>query len=169
MRDERFTQKMSDLLPKMRDWLIYHERPERIAQGRSFDMSDLSNWLTVTHLSWAIWANHSQSLIWSEGSEQMRDLSEWANLIPNHVKKLIDGKVPIFENRKKWQSLHPKSPECTVQYCRYQIIQVKNSSWSLHFCTCRWRSASNYSFFLLTEGIIIIYGRSLCFGKVADN
>ena len=139
-------------------WTI-HSKNERFAPKNE----------RLAHLSWATWANHSQSLIWSEGSEQMRDLSEWANLIPNHVKKLIDGKVPIFENRKKWQSLHPKSPECTVQYCRYQIIQVKNSSWSLHFCTCRWRSASNYSFFLLTEGIIIIYGRSLCFGKVADN
>ena len=84
MRDERFTQKTSDLLPKMRDWLIYHERPEQIAQGRSFDMSDLSNWLTVTHLSWAIWANHSQSLIWSERSEQMGEwaMSKWANSQP---------------------------------------------------------------------------------------
>ena len=36
---------------------IYHEQPEQIAHSRSFFMSDLSDWLTVAHLSWAIWAN----------------------------------------------------------------------------------------------------------------
>ena len=36
-------------------------------------MSDLSVSLTVAHLSWAIWANHSQSLIWFEQNEQMSD------------------------------------------------------------------------------------------------
>ena len=56
--------------------IICHERPERFTPSRSFDMSDLSDLLTVAHLSWAIWANHSQSLIWFEQSERM---SEWAN------------------------------------------------------------------------------------------
>ena len=53
---------------------IYNEQPEKIAHGRSFDMSDLSDSFTVTHLSWAIWANCSQLLIWSElmSDEQMR-------------------------------------------------------------------------------------------------
>ena len=41
--------------------LICHEQPEQFAQGRSFDMSSLSDSLTVSHLSWVIWANHSQS------------------------------------------------------------------------------------------------------------
>ena len=45
----------------------------------SFIMSDLSESLTVAHLSWAIWANRTQLLIWSEGSEQM---SKWANSQP---------------------------------------------------------------------------------------
>ena len=36
-------------------------------------MSDLSDSLTVTHLSWTIWANCSQSLIWFEQNEQMSD------------------------------------------------------------------------------------------------
>ena len=40
--------------------LICHEQPERFAHGRSFVLSDLSDSLTVSHLSWAIWANHSQ-------------------------------------------------------------------------------------------------------------
>ena len=39
---------------------------ERITHGRSFVLSDLSDSLTVAHLSWAIWANCSQSLIWFE-------------------------------------------------------------------------------------------------------
>ena len=55
--------------------LFCHERPQRFAHCRSFNLSDL---LTVAHLSWAIWANRSQSLIWSEqfkrmSNEQMRD------------------------------------------------------------------------------------------------
>ena len=49
--------------------LIYQER---IAHSRSFLMRDLSDSLTVAHLSWA---NNSQLLIWSERSER---ISEWA-------------------------------------------------------------------------------------------
>ena len=37
---------------------------------------DLSDSLTVAHLSWAIWANRSQSFIWFEQNEQK---SKWAN------------------------------------------------------------------------------------------
>ena len=80
---------MSDLLKKNKwfahlswaNWgnisqlLFCHERPQRFAHCRSFNLSDS---LTVAHLSWAIWANRSQSLIWSEqfkrmSNEQMRD------------------------------------------------------------------------------------------------
>ena len=39
--------------------LIYSERPERIAQGRSFVLRDLSKWFTVAH--------------WFERNEQMSD------------------------------------------------------------------------------------------------
>ena len=56
--------------------LIYHERPKGFAHGCSFVMSDLRDSLTVAHLSWAIWANHSQLLIWFEQNERM---SKWAN------------------------------------------------------------------------------------------
>ena len=38
--------------------LIYHERPERIAHGRSFYLSDLSEW---AHERWAIWVNERMS------------------------------------------------------------------------------------------------------------
>ena len=41
--------------------LIYHERPERIAHGRSFVLSNLSESLTVTHLIWAKLANEQMS------------------------------------------------------------------------------------------------------------
>ena len=64
--NEQFTQKISNLL-------IFHERPERISHSRSFVMSELSESLTVTDLSWVIWVNRSQSLIWSERYEHMSD------------------------------------------------------------------------------------------------
>ena len=65
--------------------LISSEQPEQIAHNRSFVSSDLSDSLTVTpfplnnlsdslrvtHLSWAIWANCSQSLIWFERNERI--------------------------------------------------------------------------------------------------
>ena len=68
--------------------LIYHEQPERNPHSWSFvisnlsnsltvalliNMSNLSDWLTVAHLSWAIWVSRSQSLIWFERSERMSD------------------------------------------------------------------------------------------------
>ena len=96
---------MTDLLKKTSNSLIYHEQPERIAHSCSFFMSDLSDLLTVTHLSWTIWANCSESLIWSEQSEQM---SKWANErwgnegIPKpwHIK---DKYLPKFSAGKdKW-------------------------------------------------------------------
>ena len=64
--------------------LIYHERPERIANGCSFVMSDLSNSLIVTLLTWATWAIRSQLLICPERSEQIAHSAHliwaiWAN------------------------------------------------------------------------------------------
>ena len=69
-------EQMSDLLQKNEQFarsLFYHERPECIAHGCYFVMSDLSNLLTVACLSWANWANRSQSLIFPERFEQMSD------------------------------------------------------------------------------------------------
>ena len=63
---------MSDLLTS----LISSEQPEQIAHGRSFPLSDMSNSLTVAHLSWSILANRSQLLIWFELNEWM---SKWTN------------------------------------------------------------------------------------------
>ena len=73
---------------KKSNLLIYHEQPEQIAHshsffisdlrnsltshGCSFGMSNLSDSLTVTHLSWLIWANCSQLLIWFEPSDSER-------------------------------------------------------------------------------------------------
>ena len=76
--NERFAQK--------NEWfthsLIYHERPEGIAHGHIFDMSNLSDSLTVAHLSWSIWANRSRSLI---SSEQFERMSKWANSQPEKI------------------------------------------------------------------------------------
>ena len=52
--------------------------------GRSFVMSVLSDSLTVAHLSWAFWANRSQSLICPE---QFWADERWVNeRIPNPKK-----------------------------------------------------------------------------------
>ena len=67
--------------------LFYHEHPERIAHSHSFVMSNLSNLLKVTLLSWATWAICLQHLICPEWSEQIAHdhslkwaiLSKWAN------------------------------------------------------------------------------------------
>ena len=52
--------------------------------NRSFVLSDLSDLLTVTHLSWVIWVNRSQSLNWFERNEWMSKwaMSKWANSQP---------------------------------------------------------------------------------------
>ena len=50
----RFSERITHVLQKiepMSDLLIYHEQPERIAHGRSFDISDLSDLLTVALLT----------------------------------------------------------------------------------------------------------------------
>ena len=51
----------------------------------SFVLSDMNNSLTVAHLSWASWANPSQSLIWFERNER------WAKeQIPSPELQYID-------------------------------------------------------------------------------
>ena len=66
--------------------LICLERPERFAHCCSFSLSDQSDSLTVTHLSWVIWANHSQSLIW------LSEMSKWAM-----------SKFPALPNMHSWK------------------------------------------------------------------
>ena len=66
---------------------IYHERPERIAQGCSFVLSHVSDSLTVAHFLWAAWAIRSQLLICLQRSERiahsrsfdLSEMSEWVN------------------------------------------------------------------------------------------
>ena len=45
-------ERMSDLLKKMSDSLIFGEQPERFAHDRSFPLSDLSELLMVAHFFW---------------------------------------------------------------------------------------------------------------------
>ena len=77
--------------------LICHEWPERFANDCSFDMSNLSDLLTVAHLSWVIWANPSQSLISFGQNERMSNeritspgqLSLWHTLKHNYLPNYI--------------------------------------------------------------------------------
>ena len=46
--------------------LIFGERPERFTHGRSFDLSDLSESLTVAHLIWANERIPSPVNIWTK-------------------------------------------------------------------------------------------------------
>ena len=64
----------------------------------SFDMSDLSDWITGAHLSWAIWANHSQSLIWLERSERMREFPtlKLRYCICKFSTKMLIFKIPVI-------------------------------------------------------------------------
>ena len=119
---------MTDLLKKTSNSLIYHEQPERIAHSCSFFMSDLSDLLTVTHLSWTIWANCSESLIWSEQSEQM---SKWANErwgnegIPKpwHIK---DKYLPKFSAGKdKWHKCLSKFSAGIDKYLPKFSVDIK--------------------------------------------
>ena len=93
-------ERLSDLLKKTKRFahlLFYHEQPEQITHSRYFVLSNLSDFLTVSYLSWATWAISSQLLICPERSEQIAQshslqwailskwaMSEWANKqIPN--------------------------------------------------------------------------------------
>ena len=53
--------------------LICLERLEQFTHGRSFPLSNLSDSLTVAHLSRAMWVNCSLLLIWFEGNERMSE------------------------------------------------------------------------------------------------
>ena len=68
-------EQMSDSLKKTNDLLIpsFWWATWAIRSHCSFFMSDLSDFLTVPHLSWAIWVNCSQSLIWFKQNERMSD------------------------------------------------------------------------------------------------
>ena len=71
--DKRANEQIACFFERIAHSLIYHERLEKIAHGRSFVLSNLSDSLTVTHLSWAILGNRSQSLIWFEQNERMSE------------------------------------------------------------------------------------------------
>ena len=66
--------------------LFCPEQPERIAHIYSFFMNDLSDSLTVAHLSWVSLANWSHSLICPERFEQMKDeqMSKFPTLSLQH-------------------------------------------------------------------------------------
>ena len=67
------------IFEKIAHSLICHERPEQIAHGCSFVLSDLIDSLIVTHLSWATWAIRLRSLIWFERNERWANSQPWVN------------------------------------------------------------------------------------------
>ena len=66
--------------------------PERFVHGRLFILSNLSDLLTVAHLSWAIWGNRSQSLIWFEQNER---ISKFPALCASHEVLLRHGVMQL--------------------------------------------------------------------------
>ena len=113
------TEQMSDSLKKLSDsligsflvskmsdsltLLISSEWPERITHCCSFPLSNLSDSLTFAHLSLAIWANRSQSLIWFDRNERISDeqMSEFPaqlNSKTNSSETPIDMLSSIFSD-----------------------------------------------------------------------
>ena len=104
--------------------LFSHEWPERFAHGRSFVMSDLNNSLTVAHVSWAIWAKRSQSLIKMSNFEWMRDEPIGAQLF------WLIGPPKLVQ---LWVLLTREtsfSPKIRTYWCRILILQQANGEWA---------------------------------------
>ena len=105
--------KILDFLPKIFERiahsLTYHERPERIAHGCSFVMSDLSDSLTVALLIWVTWVIPSQSLICLQRSEQiahsrsfrLSKMSKWANERWANKQWTANEQIPSSDLQKK--------------------------------------------------------------------
>ena len=89
--------------------LISSERPEQIAHDCSFPLNDLSNLLTVTHLSWAKWAHEHMS------NERM---SEFPALLKSRVgQKFFSKECNVFV---------PKLPHSPQHLSSVQPITVSH-------------------------------------------
>ena len=84
---------------------------EQFAHSRSFDLSDLSDSLTVAHLSWAIWANH----IWYEWNERMSD--EQMSKFPALV-------YSIWNTTQKLRFHIINLPKAKVEGCETTTFQI---------------------------------------------
>ena len=74
--------KMSDsLIFPINFFLSYikHTKNKTLDFFSQIVLSDLSDSLMVAHLSWVIWANHTQSLIWFERNERMSDVGPYSS------------------------------------------------------------------------------------------
>ena len=91
--------------------LISSERPEQIAHDCSFPLNDLSNLLTVTHLSWAKWAHEHMSI------------EQWANeRIPSPAKiqgwaKVLFKRMQCFWAKITTQPTAPVQPITVSHHC----------------------------------------------------
>ena len=82
--------------------LIFGERPERFALDRSFLLSELSESLTVAHLSWMTWAIRS---LCSEGMSESFPLKK--NLFKKCKKRtkntiFLSDSLIFCEQKRKW-------------------------------------------------------------------
>ena len=108
--------------------LIYHEQPEQITHGRSFVMSDLSDSLMVTHLSWATWAIGSQSIICLERSGRiahscsfdLSKMSKWAN------EQWANEQIPSPGNGEQFRHIEPSNTVAS-------IVKLSSSEVHTHF------------------------------------
>ena len=125
--------------------LFYHKRPERIAQGRSFAMSDLSNLLMVAHLSWAIWAIRSQSLICPERSEQIA-----------HSRSLKWAILNKWANTQPWFCPPSSSNDICLLICLYPYATVNLSEETTTKVWCRRDEGTSTSGILATLTSIVL-------------
>ena len=118
---------MSDLLKKWAicsksEWfthsLIYGERPEGFSHHRSFLLSNMSETLTVAHLSWATWAIRS---LRSEGiSKTLKKLYK--------TYKICLSEPLIFCERKRKCAICSKQPSDS-------LICIEQSEGIAHICS----------------------------------
>ena len=89
-------------------FLISSERPEQIAHDCSFPLNDLSNLLTVTHLSWAKWAHEHMS------NERM---SEFPALLKSRVgQKFFSKECNVFVPKLPHSPQHLSSVQCPAHH-----------------------------------------------------
>ena len=91
-----------------------------MGHSRSFFMSDLSDSLTVTHLSWVTWAILSQSLICLERSEQIAHCHSF------DLSRMSKWAMSKWAKSQPWFSL--LNSFC---YLKKLLLKIRNKYWNL--------------------------------------
>ena len=115
---------MSDSLKKwaIRSFAHFGERPERFALDRSFLLSELSESLTVAHLSWMTWAIRS---LCSEGMSESFPLKK--NLFKKCKKRtkntiFLSDSLIFCERKRKWAICSFAHLSCVTWTIRSQSL-----------------------------------------------